>query len=217
MVMKNKTTEPFVALPRKLRDQLAGGIINFNEFSVLSLIYIITNPVNGMAIVSYQQLSIETKIKEPYIRKIIRNLASHKLVWFKPHRGRGGAFPLWVDGYVKSKGLNDIEQIKKFELNANHQTNYIPTNSQVDTQPDNAFHNSKEVKVTSKDQSSISNKTVFTTTHNNNDNDNDKDNIYIEKNKKKYGLDELRRDVHSGEYNKFKQDKENLINKLSLK
>ncbi len=209
--MKYENQKPFIPVLRNLReDFLVTGKISYKEFSVICLLYFLTNPMNGQASVSYSQLREETKIKKDYLRRILQNLLFHKLIWFKSHKGRGGSFPIWIDGFIKSKGgPNDIEQIKKRELNHYSRPSSHGSFSQADNEVDDDFHNLKNSfnsEITKQNDLSINQ--TFTTAHNNNDNNKEND-LSFEKNKK--GLDILKNKM-----TEINNKKKNLVDKYSM-
>jgi hypothetical protein len=188
--MKNEKTTPFVAIRRDLREHyLAMGKINYSEFCLLCTLYILSNPVNGQATVSLEQLTIETPYKRDYIRKMLRSLVSHKLIYYKPRKGKNGIFIIWIDKYIKSKGVNDIEIIKNQKENITSVIDGAQTNSQAETKVNPQVHNFKEEKNASNAMKSTSTEgMLFTSTHN----DNKNYNKYSGEEKNKKGLEQLR-------------------------
>lgn len=211
MYMKYENQKPFIPVLRNLReDYLVTGKISYKEFSVICLLYFLTNPMNGQASVSYSQLKEETKIKKDYLRKILQNLLFHKLIWFKSHKGRGGSFPVWIDGFNKSRGgPNNIIEIQKRELSQYLLPSKEEPFSQVDSEVGDSFHSSKNTETPEKTSQIHQNENqTFTTAHNKNENNN-KNDYLLEKNEK--GLQILREKMEE-----IKKQKTNLTNNMTM-
>ena len=134
--MKKKIKEPFVILPRKIRDDYVEGKLTRNELDVLIWIWLNTNPTNGYFSADYKALEREFQNRISYdnIRKIISSLRKKQYIYFVNHKGRKGSFPIYPIGfYLRNKKIQSLEYIKNKRL--------ITSQSQPNTQPDTKLEN----------------------------------------------------------------------------
>ncbi|OGE82403.1 MAG: hypothetical protein A3B10_02915 [Candidatus Doudnabacteria bacterium RIFCSPLOWO2_01_FULL_44_21] len=96
----------FTMIPNETYEAFLCGEITLSEWAVLIWIYQKSNPTKGRSVVNYPDMVSQFKplIKYDNARKILSSLRKHKWVYFKPHRGSGGAFPVYPCPLMLSSG-----------------------------------------------------------------------------------------------------------------
>lgn len=108
------------------------------DFLCLLLLYFMSNPVNGYALVDLNAFSKETKTKKDYLRIIFKKLKDLQLIYYKDRKGSGKNFKVYCGNLIKTNhSLNDLAEIKKYyEDNMNYNTDIQP-----DIQLSSQIHN----------------------------------------------------------------------------
>lgn len=102
------------------------GKVTITDILILLWLYLLTNPFNGYAVISYELLEKELGgfVTKVYLRKILCKLKRLKLVWLKNNKGSKKPFKVWVFEYQRSdKKINDLETIERLETHPSKSLN----------------------------------------------------------------------------------------------
>ena len=118
--MHNDTTPPqyklenFVIVRRELWDLVQDGHISSDEFLLLIVIHIKTNPHNGVCQTNYTSLAEELRgrFTANQINKMCLRLQKLRVIYFEKRRGKRGKFPIIPHRFVLASGkITNVYQI----------------------------------------------------------------------------------------------------------
>ena len=120
-IISTDKIDNFIIFPRDIYyDNVVDGKISLIAFNILFLFFIKTNFIKGYCVANYKEICSEFSIKGSYLRKILSDLKSNKLIYYKSKQGRKGAFKVYPIGFYRAdKHSNKFEEIEKAQTKIN--------------------------------------------------------------------------------------------------
>lgn len=110
----------FIIFQRDIYENVLDWKISMLAFNVLFVLFLRTNFIKGYSVETYSGLAEDFGIKEPYLRKILSNLKSNRLVYYKNQQWKRGSFKVYPIGFYRAdKRFNNFEEIEKTHIEDN--------------------------------------------------------------------------------------------------
>ncbi len=135
---KVKEVDLYVKMPRFLPSAYLNGSLKFDEWVVLTWLWMHANPYNARITVSYSGLSqdLARKYSKNYLNKMMLSLKRQKYISFPKQQGRRGSFEVMIDRYPLASGryssIGEGKQ-KRSRGQAEHSPKQDRSQSEVET------------------------------------------------------------------------------------
>lgn len=108
-----KKTKNYITVRRELWYLVQDGRLSIDEFLVVVVIYVRTNPHNGTCRTNCVDLAEEFKGRFTVnrINKMLLKLRRMGLIWYTKRRGKRGKFPIIPHCFIKASG--EVTDVKK--------------------------------------------------------------------------------------------------------
>ncbi len=127
--------DDFIKLPRSIRSAYLDRLLSLDEMWVLIWLWINATPRTGQAMVSYEGLSKDFKLRysKNVINKLMLALKRKKLIWFPNQQGRRSSFHVDIANYpLSNKSIKTIAH--RFEATSGRSSDHTPGSIQAEVQ-----------------------------------------------------------------------------------
>lgn len=147
--------QDFVMLPRSIRDAYAEDKLNLNEYTVLTWIWLNTNPVRGCFLTSPRSLMQDFPNRFSYetMRAVLSHLRRSQWVYYDNRMGKKGSFNIYpvkfqrtnkfIQGWDYLQGIGELKSTIQPEPQPEPEVNHISGNQNHISENQNSNINSR--------------------------------------------------------------------------